>query len=129
MTTSSAAVVDLEAATDQLVDEVCARLTALYGLLDISVSETGVPVDVIRSRATEVVRRLASSQPRVAAGAIARALWPLQTATQVPPNWWDTPLGTVIARARPKPPVRPVRRAGPIDRRNPCDGSSNSEGR
>lgn len=103
MNTSSAVVLDLEAATDQLVDEVCARLTALRGLLGIPIIDTAPPVEVIRSRATEVVCGLTSSQPRATAVAIARALWPLQTVTQVPSEWWDTPLGTVIARAHRQP--------------------------
>ena len=99
MNQSAEAVVDLEAATDQLVDELCNRLTALYGLLGTTLTETGPAVESVRAQATELACRLHGSQSTATAASIARALWSPQPGTQVPRSWWATPLGAVIAAA------------------------------
>jgi len=86
---------DFEAATDQLVDEICQRLTSLYALLDTTLAEHGPPLADIRTHASEIIHRLASPNGSTAA-LIARTLWPPQPAQQVPVPWWETPLGTLI---------------------------------
>ena len=102
--------VDLEAATDQLVDELCNRLTALYGLLGTTLTETGPAVEDVRAQATELACRLHGSQSKATAASIARALWSPQLGTQVPRSWWATPLGAVIAAA--VSPPRPAHGRG-----------------
>jgi hypothetical protein len=102
--------VDLEAATDQLVDEICQRLATLYALVDLPMRTTGPPVDVIRANAAAVISRLAGPQSRPTAVAVARALWPPHLSGHAPPPWWSTPLGALIQRAwgtEPRPRSTP----------------------
>jgi hypothetical protein len=87
---------DLEAATDQLVDEICQRLTSLYVLLDTSLATDGPNLHDIRTHASEVVRRLRGPSGDVAASLVARILWPPQPGRQVPGRWWGTPLGRLL---------------------------------
>ena len=87
---------DLEAATDQLVDEICQRLTSLYALLDTSLADDGPNLHDIRAHASEVVRRLRGPSGDAAAAHVARILWPPQPGRQVPGRWWDTPLGRLL---------------------------------
>jgi hypothetical protein len=93
---------DLEAATDQLVDEICQRLTSLYTLLDASVAEDGPTLHEIRTHAGEIVRRLQGPDGRAAATLVARILWTPQSGHRAPGWWWDTPLGTLIQQASTK---------------------------
>ena len=93
---------DFEAATDQLVDEICQRLTSLYALLDTSLADRGPPLADIRAHASEIIRRLASPNGSTAA-LVARTLWPPQPAEQVPVPWWETPLGTLISGVTREP--------------------------
>jgi hypothetical protein len=99
MNCSNGPVADPEAATDQLVDEICQRLAALYSLVNLSLAEAGPPVAEIRTYATEIVSRLSRPAPRAVASAIARALWPVPSGVHVPPGWWTTPLGALIAQS------------------------------
>jgi hypothetical protein len=87
----------LERATDQLVDEICQRLTALYTLLDASVADDGPTPDDIRDRAAQVVRRLVGTDGPDTAALVAKILWPPQPGRHVPSQWWDTPLGGLIS--------------------------------
>ena len=77
MNRSTGLVADLQGATDQLADEICQRLSALYALVDTSLAEAGPPVEDIRERAEDVVHRLISSQSSVVADSIAQTLWAL----------------------------------------------------
>ena len=90
---------DLDAATDQLVDEICQRLTSLYTLLDASVAEDGPTLHEIRAHASEVVRRLDGPDGRATATLVARILWAPHSGHQAPGWWWDTPLGALIHEA------------------------------
>jgi hypothetical protein len=92
-------VADPEAATDQLVDEICQRLASLYSLVDLSLAHAGPPVAEIRTCATEIVGRLTLPAPRALAVSITRALWPAPSGVDVPPTWWRTPLGSLIAQS------------------------------
>ena len=98
------ACVDPEAATDQLVDEICHRLAALYSLVDLSLADAGPPVEDIRIHAAEIVRQLAQPEPSSAATSISRVLWPHPSAAAVPAAWCTSPLGALdlpIARHTP----------------------------
>ena len=93
---------DLEAATDQLVDEICQRLTSLYTLLDASVAEDGPTLHEIRAHAGEVVRRLHGPEGPAAATLVARILWTPDSGHRAPGWWWDTPLGALLEQASAK---------------------------
>jgi hypothetical protein len=103
MNQSSQPVVDIEAATDQLVDEICQRLAALYGLVQTSLTETGPPITDIRAQAVELTHRLNGPKAKGLAAVIARALWPPRAGTQVPRAWWATPLGRLLSNADSAP--------------------------
>jgi hypothetical protein len=90
--------VDLERATDQFVDEICQRLTALHACVNTSLAEVGPPIDDIRRHASALVDRLSQPDP-VTAIAVACTLWPPQPGAHVPASWWATPLGRLIASA------------------------------
>ena len=94
---------DLEAATDQLVDEICQRLTSLYTLLDASVADDGPTLHEIRAHASEVVRRLDGPDGRTTAALVERILWTPRSGHQAPGWWRDTPLGILIRQASTKP--------------------------
>ena len=96
-------VADHDAATDQLVDEICERLSSLYTLLDTSLTDHGPTVLDIRTHADEVVRRLAGPHGRATATLLARILWPPQPGHQIPAGWWNTPLATVLTHALARP--------------------------
>jgi hypothetical protein len=96
MNRSNGLVSDLEAPTDQLVDEICQRLSSLYAMLDASLADVGPTVDDIRAHAGEVIRRLTGPNGQTTATLIARTMWPPQPGKQVPVLWWDTPLGKLI---------------------------------
>jgi hypothetical protein len=93
---------NLEAATDQLVDEICQRLASLYTLLDASVAEDGPALHEIRAHAGEIVRRLDGPGGRAAATLVARILWTPHSGHQAPDWWWETPLGALIQQASTK---------------------------
>jgi hypothetical protein len=92
-------VADSEAATDQLVDEICQRLATLFSLVDLSLGEAGPPVAAIRRCAAELVGRLTGPTSPSVALSIARALWPVASGVHIPPAWWTTPLGALLARS------------------------------
>jgi hypothetical protein len=92
-------VADPEAATDQLVDEICQRLAALYSLVNLSFAEAGPPVEDIRMYAAEIVRRLARPDGRAVAISTSRTLWPHPASGAVPPDWWRTPLGALMSQS------------------------------
>lgn len=90
--------VDLERATDQLVDEICQRLTTLHTCVNTSLAEVGPAIEDIRRNAPAVVERLSHADARTAI-AVARTLWPPQPGAHVPTSWWTTPLARLIATA------------------------------
>ena len=59
--------VDLEEATDQLLDEICQRPSTIYALVNRSLDENGPPVDEIRQHAATLIDR------RITVNPIARA--------------------------------------------------------
>ena len=95
------ATADIEAAADQLVDELCHRLTVVYRLLGMSLAEDGPAVRDIRERATALAHELHGPRSARTATAIARALWPRHPDIQVPASWWATPLGTLMSTTLP----------------------------
>jgi len=97
MNRSNGAVADLDRATDQLVDEICQRLDALYSLVNTTLTESGPPIDHIRRHAADVVRRVAHPHSHAEAIEVARTLWPQRSSAHVPVSWWTTPLGTLIS--------------------------------
>jgi len=99
MTHADDPVADPEAATDQLVDEICQRLSAVYSLVDLSLAEAGPPVEDIRTCAADVVRRLIEPEGRAVAISTACTLWPHPSSAAVPPAWWRTPLGVLISQS------------------------------
>lgn len=82
---------DIERATDQLVDEICQRLTSLYTLVDASLATNGPTLEDIRAHVNEVVARLVSVDGPATATVIARTLWPPDPDPQIPNRWWNTP--------------------------------------
>jgi hypothetical protein len=100
-------VADLEGATDQLVDEICQRLTALYALVDTSLDDAGPAVEDIRERAVHVVRRLSSSQSQSVARSISGTLWPRPPGLPIPPPWRGTPLGELITASLDRAELKP----------------------
>jgi hypothetical protein len=117
MSQSREAVVDLEAATDQLVDELCHRFTDLYGLLGIALAETGVAVEDIRAHATELAHRLNGPDATATAVSIARTLWS-QPGTPVPRSWWATPLGALLTERASEGPTPAAATRRPQGRRD-----------
>jgi anti-sigma B factor antagonist len=105
-------VVDLERATDQLVDEIFQRLTAVHDLIDSSPSAP--PPDEIRRRAAALVGRLTDAHPHGIATALTRSLWPPQPDVQIPASWWTTPLGQLVANALDPPSHRPLTSTPPV---------------
>ncbi len=96
MNRSDRPVADLEGATDQLVDEICQRLTALYALVGTSLADAGPSVEDIRERADAIVRQLISAQSHAVARSISRTLWPRPPGVPIPAPWQATPLGALI---------------------------------
>ena len=101
MNRSNGPVIDLEAATDQLVDEICQRIASLYALLDTSLADRGPAPENIRIHAGEHIDRMSGARGPTTAAALARTLWPPRPGEQIPASWWSTPLGRLILTAAP----------------------------
>jgi hypothetical protein len=89
-----------ERAVDQLVDEVLDRLTALDSILSHRCDDPSPQrrSSDARAGAHHVVDRLRSRNYRtVAATALVDALWSPTPCERIPPTWWRTPLGQLLA--------------------------------
>jgi hypothetical protein len=92
------AIADLEEPTDQLVDEICQRLSSLYALVNTSIADTGPPIERIHLHAAQLVDQRRGPRSATLAGAVARTLSPL-AGGQVPAGSRSTPLGELLTQA------------------------------
>src|SRR6476659_2568425 len=111
MTLAVRRAVDLERGTDQLVDAICVRLSALGAVLDASACDVAPTTSHIRRRAVDVIDRLIQPDAAATATAVLEALWSHRVSADPPPSWWSTPLGALVAAALGDHPQTAVPRA------------------
>jgi len=95
----SAQSLDLDPATEQLYDELLARIVAIADIVPRSRLTIG-PLAIDRELvavANQAVTSLRSRHDPDAAGQLIRGLWPTYTAPHPGHPWWSTPLGRVLA--------------------------------
>ncbi len=95
----SAAWPGLDAATEQLHDELLARIVAITDIVPASGVTTG-PLAThgeLVAVASRAVTSLRSRHDPDAAGQLIRGLWPTNTAPHAGHAWWSTPLGRILA--------------------------------
>ena len=95
----SAAWLGLDAATEQLHDELLARITTIADLVP-SLRATTAPLPLhgeLEGVASRAVTSLRSRCDPDAAEQLIRGLWPTNTAPHAGHPWWSTPLGRILA--------------------------------
>ena len=87
-----------ERAVDQLVDEMLDRLSALDALVRHAGDDPSLVRSAdVRGSADHVVGLLLSPGSRTVAPRVVDALWSPTPRELVPPTWWRTPLGQLLA--------------------------------
>jgi hypothetical protein len=106
----SAAWLGLDAATEQLYDELLARITTIADFVP-SLRATTAPRPLhgeLEGVASRAVTSLRAGHEPDAAKQLIRDLWPTNTAPHAGHAWWSTPLGRILAdRAWVDPPGEP----------------------
>jgi hypothetical protein len=95
----SAQSLGLDAATEQLYDELFARIVAIADIVPGSRVTIGplVTHGELVAVASQALTSLLSRHDRDAAEQLIRGLWPTHTAPHAGHAWWSTPLGTILA--------------------------------
>ena len=89
---------DVDAATEQLYDELFARVVAIVAVVPCLRATTGsVPENELVRAAGRVVSALRCDHDPDAARRLIGDLWPTNTPPQAGHAWWSTPLGTILA--------------------------------
>jgi hypothetical protein len=88
----------LDGATEQLFDEVLARLAAITDMVPASQLPSVTRRSVVEASA-RTVSSLRSDAASVLADQLIRSLWPTSTCPDPGHAWWSTPLGELLARA------------------------------
>jgi hypothetical protein len=95
----SAQSLDLDPATEQLYDELLARIVAIADIVPSSRVTIG-PLATHRELvavASQALTSLRSRHDPDAAQQLIRGLWPTNTAPHAGHSWWSTPLGRILA--------------------------------
>jgi hypothetical protein len=91
---------DLDAATEQLYDELFARVAAITEIVPRSLIASGPATGPELARvATRSVSSLRAGHGCDAAGQLIRLLWPTNTAPHAGHAWWFTPLRVILAES------------------------------
>jgi len=95
----SAAWWGLDAATEQLYDELFARIVAITDIVPSSRTTIGPPAThgELVGVASRAVTSLRSGDDQDAARRLIRGLWPTNTVPPAGHAWWSTPLGRILA--------------------------------
>ena len=89
---------DVDAATEQLYDELFARVAAISAVVPGLRATTGsVPENELVRAAGRVVIALRCDHDPDAARRLIGDLWTTNTPPQAGHAWWSTPLGTILA--------------------------------